>query len=154
MNACVDVLFTVLKGHYVACACSLLGIASPSDTPKDLPPLKTKKQKSKFVAELSQKVINECSITKEALLHEPITPTKDAAYNYAHVFCHFASLALEFKDGGSSGNGDRVLHCWKVFLLHFHVSGRMKYAWEALHMQFQLATNTITVTPAKVGEIC
>ena len=77
-------------------------------------------------------MINECSIIKEALLHEPITQTKDAAYNYARVFCRFASLALEFKDGGSDGNGDRVLHCWKVFLLHFHASGQTKYAWEAL----------------------
>ena len=117
-----------------------MGIASPSDTPENLPPLKTKEQKSKFIAELSRKVINMCSITEEALLHKPIAPTKDAAYNYAHVFCHLASLALEFKDAWSEGDGNRVLRCWKVFLLHFYSSGRTKYSWEALRMQFQLVT--------------
>ena len=140
MNACTDVLFTVLKGHYVACACSLLGIASPNDTPKHLPPLKTREQKSKFIAELSRKVINLCSINKEALLNKPVAQTNDCAYNYAQVFCHLASLALEFKDSCSEADGDRVECSWKVLLLHFYSSGRTKYAWEALRMQFQLAT--------------
>jgi hypothetical protein len=140
MNACTDVLFTVLKGHYVACACSLLGIDSPNDKPKHLPPLKTREQKSKYISELSRQVINKLSITKEALLHEPIAKTKDAVYNYARVFCHYASLALEFNDGCDEGDGDRMECCWKVFQLHFHASGRTKYAWEALRMQFQLAT--------------
>ena len=108
MNACTDVLFTVLKGHYVACACSLLGIASPNDTPKHLPPLKTREQKSKFIAELSRKVINLCSINKEALLNKPVAQTNDCAYNYAQVFCHLASLALELKDSCSETDGDRV----------------------------------------------
>ena len=140
MNACTDALLTVLKGHYVACACSVLGIVSPNDTPKHLPPLKTKEQKSKFVAELSRQVVNKCSIIGDALLQKPVEQTKDAAYNYAMVFCHFASLALEFRDAWSEGDGERVLRCWKVFLLHFRSSGRTKYAWEALRMQFQLVT--------------
>lgn len=119
MNACTDVLFTVLNGHYVACACILLGIDSPCDTPNDLPPLKTNEQKSNFFAELSWKVIYMCSIIEEALLHKPVAQTKD---NYARVFCHLASLALEFKDGGSEGDGDSVQCCWKVLLLHFIAS--------------------------------
>ena len=94
MNACItDVLFTVLKGHYVAYACNLLGIDSPNDNPKHLPPLETKGQQFKFIAELSRQVINTLSITKEAFLHKPVAKTKAAVYNYAQVFCHFASLA-------------------------------------------------------------
>ena len=40
---------------------------------------------------------------------------KDAVCNYARVFCHFASLALEFKDGRGHGDGDRMECCWKFF---------------------------------------
>ena len=140
MNACTDALFTVLKGHYVACACSHLGITSPSDTPKKFPLLKSKEEKMKFVARLSRQVVNECSIIGDALLKKPVAETKDAVYNYAHVFCHFASLSLEFKDAWCEGDGDRIVRCWKVFLLHFRASGQTKYSWEALRMQFQLAT--------------
>ena len=30
MNACTDALFTVLKGHYVACACKILQLQDPT----------------------------------------------------------------------------------------------------------------------------
>ena len=140
MNACTDALFTVLKGHYVACACSLLEITSPSDTPQNFPTLKSKEDKLKCVAELSRQVVNQCSIIGEALLQQPIVQPNDAAYAYARVFCHFASLSLEFKDAWSEGDGERILCCWRVFLLHFRSSGQTKYAWEALRMQFQMST--------------
>ena len=93
MNACTDALFTMLKGHYVACACSLLEITSPSDTSQNFPTLKSKEDKLKYVAELSRQVVNQCSIIGEALLQQPIVQPNDAAYAYARVFCHFASLS-------------------------------------------------------------
>ena len=39
MNACTDILITVLKGHYIAAACSILRIDDPEDKPKSLPAL-------------------------------------------------------------------------------------------------------------------
>ena len=53
MNACVNNLLTVLKGHYVAAACSILGISVPDEIPKNLPNLTTHKNRMKFIAELS-----------------------------------------------------------------------------------------------------
>lgn len=41
-----------------------------------------------------------------------------------------------------AGDADRVLRCWRVFLLHFRASGRTKYALEALTLQFQLQSLT------------
>ena len=35
-DACLDALFTVLKGHFVAAACCEMGITSPNDTPEAL----------------------------------------------------------------------------------------------------------------------
>ena len=40
MNACMDVLFTVLKGHYVAYACKLLGIKNASESSEVVAALK------------------------------------------------------------------------------------------------------------------
>ena len=50
MNTCTDALFTVLKGHFVAYTCKLLGISDPNDTPKTLPPLNSKEDKQKLIA--------------------------------------------------------------------------------------------------------
>ena len=61
-------------------------------------------------------------------------------YNYTRVLCHFAALVLEFTDAWSEGDGERILRCWKIFMLHFHAERRTKYALEALRLQFQLAT--------------
>ena len=53
MNACVDILLTVLKGHYIAAACAILGISASDKIPKNLPNLSTHESKMKFIAELS-----------------------------------------------------------------------------------------------------
>ena len=59
---------------------------------------------------------------------------------YGRVFCHYASLALEFIDGWKEGDGGRQCTSWKLFMPHFQSNGRRKYAWEALRQQFQLAS--------------
>lgn len=61
-------------------------------------------------------------------------------YSYARVLCHFAALVSEFTDAWGEGDGERVLRCWKIFMLHFHAERRTKYALEALRLQLQLAT--------------
>ena len=42
MNACMDVLFTVLKGHYVAYACKLLGIKNCSESSEIIATIKSR----------------------------------------------------------------------------------------------------------------
>ena len=59
--------------------------------------------------------------------------------SYTRVLCHFAALVSEFTDAWSEGDGERVLRCWKIFMLHFHAERRTKYALEALRLQLQLA---------------
>ena len=61
-------------------------------------------------------------------------------YDYERVLCHFAALVSEFTDAWSEGDGERVLQCWKIFMLHFHAERKTKYALEALRLQLQLAT--------------
>ena len=60
-------------------------------------------------------------------------------YEYARLFCHYASLAFLLKNSWEYGNGEIVCKNWKVFLMHFYHDRRTKYAWEALRLQFQLA---------------
>ena len=61
--------------------------------------------------------------------------TKDGVYNYARVLCHHVSLVVEFSDAWREGDGERIMRCWRIFLLHFHANKRYKYALEALRIQ-------------------
>lgn len=140
MNACMDVLFTVLKGHYVAYACSLLGISDASESSDVIATLKGRDAKMAFLAKISYQVVHKYSINGKAVLCEKQDQTNDEAYDYATVFCHYAALALEFKDSWDEADGERSTRCWKFFMLHFRASNCTKYAWEALQLQFQLIT--------------
>ena len=74
------------------------------------------------------------------LTHGVVEDSSDALYSYAMVLCHYAALVLKFTDAWSEGDGKRVQHCWKVFLLHFFSQRHTKYALEPFRLQFQLAT--------------
>lgn len=143
MNACTDVLFTVLKAHYVAAACKELGIESPnSPLPETLPDFRrmAARERYSFIMKLSTQVLERCGVIEEALIGATVHDIKDGVQNYARVFCHHATLALEFTDAWSMGAGPRICRCWKFMMLHFQSTGHTKYAWEALRQQFQLVT--------------
>ncbi len=132
MHASFDALMTVFKGHLVAAACVQLGIESPDS---DFPP------NNRFcVSNIATEVVDRFTIISEAILGQALPDCQDRVHNYARVFCHAASLALEFTDAWSEGDGPRVLRGWKVMLLHFFANRRTKYALEALRLQIQLAT--------------
>ena len=47
-------------------------------------------------------------------------------------------LARNFHDSSKESDGDRLIRCWKFFLLHFKVDGRVKYAVEAINLLAQV----------------
>lgn len=140
MNACIDVLFTVLKGHFVAFVCTKLGIDKPMDTPSDFPSLTNREKKLSYIIKLAQQVVDNFSIHSDAILGAEVTQSTDQVYSYGRLFCHFGSMVLEFHDAWREGDGERICRCWKIFLLLFHCYKHTKYAWEALKLQFQLAS--------------
>lgn len=139
LNACFDALMTILNGYIVAAACKELGIDHPESELSGLNAM-TASEKLTFIVALSNKVVEDCTVMTDALLNKTVVETNDGVYNYSRVLCHYAALCLEFTDAWAEGDGERVLRCWRFFLLHFHVNGRTKYALEALTLQFQLAT--------------
>ena len=111
-----------------------LGLDSPDS---DWPSSATRRV---CIADLAQKVVNQCTVIPEAIFGQPLKESKDGMYNYARILCHFSALVTEFTDAWSEGDGEHVLRCWKIFMLHFHAERRTKYTLEALRLQLQLAT--------------
>ena len=99
-NACLDVLLTILKGHFIAAACFEMGISSPSEIPESLAAVKQSSpaRQQQYIYGIAQAIVAKFSIVEEALLLQSMPKRDDRVNNYARVLCHFGSIALEFKD--------------------------------------------------------
>ena len=141
-NACLDALLTVLKGHFIAAACNDLGITNANEEPEGFAAVKhaSVAVKKAYIDKVARNVVKNCSVIGDAILGKDVSHCNDHINNYARVFCHYGSLALEFHDAWSEGDGDRIVRCWGVFLLHFYKTRRTKYALEALRLKLQLAS--------------
>ena len=140
VNATLDFLLTVVKGHLLAAACEILGITK-LDSHVPLPPNVKYGQpcdKYEYVRSIASQVVERCTLIEEAFTDEKLDNTKDAKYNYARVLCHYGALVMEFLDSWDAGDGERDFHCWRLFLPHFRASGRTKYSLQALRLQFQI----------------
>ena len=68
------------------------------------------------------------------------TFAKDDVFDYHCNLMNMSLLLHNFIDAGKEGDGDRLLRCIKMFMLHFRQdgSGSTKYALESLHHLFQV----------------
>ena len=55
----------------------------------------------------------------------------DKLFDYACAVLNDGLLLLEFRDAIHEGDGERILRCWKFFLLYFYSSHHTKYCIEA-----------------------
>lgn len=65
---------------------------------------------------------------------------KDDVFDYHRSLMNMSLLLRNFIDAGREGDGDRLVRCIKMFLLHFRQDGEgsTKYALESLYHLFQL----------------
>ena len=142
VDACVDLILTVLKGHILQAACDVLkvdSLESQLTIPAGLQKA-TKVEKLSFISDIAQEVVERCTLVEEAFFGGDITDTGDGVYNYTRVFCHFAAILMEYRDGWGEGDGERGRRVWKLVMPHFRAAGHTKYALQALRLQIQLAT--------------
>lgn len=141
VDAAIDFFGAVTKGHWLACACSILGINNMDEALHilELVLKATNDQKLFFIRSIAREVVERATLVENAFFPSQATNnTADRVYNYARVLCHYGSLVAEFRDGWAEGDGERMMRCWRLFLPHFKASGCSKYALEALRIQFQL----------------
>ena len=139
VDANVEFLMTVFKGHILAKACKILEISTLDDS-IPLPLTLThstasKNQQFKFVKNIASKIVKKCTLINTCT---EIDESDDKVYNYAKVLCHFGAIITEMRDAWAEGDGDCTYRCWHLMLPHFKSSGRTKYSLESLRLQFQV----------------
>ncbi len=140
VNTSLDFLLTVIKGHLLAAACQILGVTK-LDSPLKLPPgiqRSSKAQQYEFLKTTATQVVEKFTLVGAALTRKKVVETHDGVHNSALVLCLYGALVMEFLDSWAEGDGDRAYRCWCLFLPHFLVHNRRKYALEALRLQFQI----------------
>eukprot|EP00794_Sanderia_malayensis_P002297 gene2297-2644_t len=75
---------------------------------------------------------------KSVIIEE--TPKRDDMFSYQVAFVEYGLLLYNFFDAVAEADGDRLLRCWKFFLLHMRSDGARsrKYALEALYLICQV----------------
>ncbi len=156
MNACTDILLTVLKGPCIAEACNLLQISQPDLMPPSFPHLKdlSAEAKKAFINKLSNQVVDRLTIVEEAVILESVPESSDGVYDYARVFCHHASLALEFLDAWREGDGERVSSMEGVPYPLPQQPSYQVCMGGALSAISACKTSFITRPPTEMGEVC
>lgn len=113
VNACIDLLVTVVKGHWIAYACKELGIKEPTDHVSDevLPErirTATDTIKKVYLDNLAKEVLANCTVLTQSFCGKEIPDSNDGIFNYGRVLCHYGSLIMEFLDSWSEGDGGRI----------------------------------------------
>lgn len=143
VDATVEFFTTVVRGHWLACACEILGIAS-LDAPFSLPPQVVKgsaREQLAYVRSIAQTVVDRLTVVESAFLGTSnVGDEVDRVYSYTRVLCHYGALVTEFRDAWAEGDGKRVVQCWRLCMPHFKATGCTKYSLEALRLQIQLQT--------------
>ena len=74
----------------------------------------------------------------EETISDLITTGEDCKLNCATAVLSMGMLARIFHDASREGDGERLIRCWKFFMLHFKVDGRVKYAVQAINLLAQV----------------
>ena len=113
--------------------CMDLGVSCITE-PLILPPEVSRgsdTEKLAFINSISKTVVDGC------FTNDDVADSEDGVYSYTRILCHYGSLVMEFWDAWHEGEGERALHCWKLFMPHFKAAGFTKFALEALKLQNQ-----------------
>ena len=155
-----DFILLLTEAHIVAAAMTIFGMASVDDNPSfgifnATNKSSLEKRKifggatdlivKKFV-DLSCQHLTEDSNSEE----EGIDGDDDQVQAYASELLTLGLLLMEFSDSIREGDGERILRCWKYFLLLFKANNRTNYSIEALNL---LAQIKYTLSPRMAAQL-
>ena len=145
-----DFILLLTEVHIVAAAMTVFGMESVDDKPSlsmfnitNENGLERRKIFGRATDLIVQKFVDvSCQhLTEEAekLKDEPKRDESvDRVQAYANELLTLGLYLMEFSDAIREGDGERIIRCWKFFLLLFKANGRTNYSIEALLLLVQI----------------
>ena len=148
VNAAEDFLEVVLIGHVVAAGMEILGMETMKDQPNDTFPLSeplSKSQKEQVLKSIAHDLVSkfvnlDITVLSDSTDHKTAKTkkeNKDGILEYAKECLTLCLLKEEFDDAIHEGDGQRLIRCWKFFLLIFKCTNHKNYSIEALNLLAQ-----------------
>ena len=139
----------MVDAHIVAASMKHLSLKCPKGEPQqnqymgDLTEA-SDEQKKHYLNKCVTTLVNQFALHHAQPLSETAYNSIDGIFDYACSVIGLGQMARNFSDATKEGDGDRLIRCWKFFMLHFKANGRPKYAVEAFNLPAQI---NATLTP-------
>ena len=149
VSACEDFFIHVVEAHIVSACMTVFGMSSLHDAPSseflpDTPSQEDTIHTRRVLLDAVKKVMD---TYVHLSFNEPESQNEhggcdsnrphDHILEYASDVLTLGLLYMEFVDGIHEGDGERILRCWRYFLLLFRATGRKNYAVEAFTLLTQ-----------------
>ena len=147
MNACEGFLEVVVEAHILSASMSIFGMHTVDDKPSEtfFPDgvFKLNTLQQHRVLLLATRTVVEKFVDLKHEEKKSVDDDDDHVQAYACQVLTLGLLYMEFKDAIREGDGDKIIRCWKYFLIVFKASGRTHYSVEAFKL---LAQNSFSLS--------
>ncbi|KAL5509146.1 hypothetical protein EMCRGX_G004456 [Ephydatia muelleri] len=135
LTACEEFMQLATIAHVLSAAIHIAGVTNMSELSSKI--MSTDKPMAEVKSLVKTLISEMVRIEYIAGTSESTCPSIDSVQEYAKETLSLGLLLLEFKDGIREGDGNRVLRCWKYFLLFYHATKHKYYCIEAFNLQMQ-----------------
>ena len=141
VSACEEFFDLVVESHILSAAMTLFNMKSVDAEPQnptyfppgsiDLDSLQRRKLLLLASDEIVSKFVDLTYCEGKRKIPDP--KVHDGVHAYACEVLILGLLVKEFNDAINEGDGDRIVRCWRYFLLLFKANGRKNYSVEAFN---------------------
>lgn len=145
VSACEEFFDLVVESHILSAAMTLFNMKSVDAEPQnptyfppgsiDLDSLQRRKLLLLASDEIVSKFVDLTYCEGKRKIPDP--KVHDGVHAYACEVLILGLLVKEFNDAINEGDGDRIVRCWRYFLLLFKANGRKNYSVEAFNLLAQ-----------------
>ena len=136
VNACEEFLEVVTSAHILASAMEVVGATNLAELQASVTQSSTNSDQLSAIQMITNSICRQ--FVKGGIpCNDPGAKRKqsiDPIQQYAMETISMGLLFLEFKDAIREGDGERVLRCWKYFMLLFCATRHSNYCIEALRL--------------------
>ena len=142
VSACEDFLIHVVETHIVSACMTAFDMSSVGDTPTCISAMLEEddslQQRRVLLGAINKVLTSHVNFSMDSSSQvQGQEPQLDHILEYGREVMTLGLLYMEFLDGVREGDGERILRCWRYFLLIFKATGRKNYSIEAFTLLSQ-----------------